>query len=87
VDPLACPQCGGVMKVVSFIEPPQAQVIERILKHCGLWKEPLSRPPPDTNGLARDLDSAFTSNKVGFPELDQANDLIYEDFDTFMATF
>jgi hypothetical protein len=23
VDPLACPKCGGVMKVVSFIEPPR----------------------------------------------------------------
>ena len=24
VDPLACPNCGGVMKVVAFIEPPRA---------------------------------------------------------------
>jgi hypothetical protein len=88
VDPLSCPKCGGVMKVVSFIEPPQAQVIERILKHCGLWQEPHSRPPPDTDGLARDLDSAFFStNKVGFPGPDQAKNLIYEDIDTFLATF
>ena len=75
------------MKVVSFIEPPQAQVIERILKHCGLWLEPHSRPPPDFDGLAWDLDLAFSSNKVGFPEPDQAQDLIYEDIDTFLATF
>jgi hypothetical protein len=36
--------------VVAFIEPPQAEVIERILKHCGLW-EPASspRPPPGGN--------------------------------------
>ena len=36
-DALACPQCGGQMKVVAFIEPPQGAVIERILRHCGLW--------------------------------------------------
>lgn len=27
IDPLACPHCGGRMKVVAFIEPPQAPVI------------------------------------------------------------
>ena len=37
VDPLCCPECGGQMKVVSFIEPPQEDVIEDILHHCGLW--------------------------------------------------
>ena len=35
-DPLACPECGGQMKVVAFIEPPQGDVIEKILRHCGL---------------------------------------------------
>ena len=30
------------MKVVSFIEPPQVDVIEEILKHSGLWQ---SRSP------------------------------------------
>ena len=44
IDPLACPKCGGKMKVVSFIEPPQGDVIEKILRHCGLWQP--SRPPP-----------------------------------------
>ena len=31
VDPLACPKCGGTMKVLAFIEPPQGAVIEKIL--------------------------------------------------------
>ena len=31
------------MKIISFIEKRQTDVIERILKHCHLWKE---RPPP-----------------------------------------
>ena len=26
LDPLACPRCGGQMKVIAFIEPPQADV-------------------------------------------------------------
>ncbi len=52
VDPLECPCCGGQMKIVSFIERCQAEVIERILRHCGLWEGPLRtnagpRAPPD----------------------------------------
>ena len=51
VDPLECPQCGGQMKIVSFIERCQAEVIERILRHCGLWEGPVrtlatARAPP-----------------------------------------
>ena len=51
VDPLACPQCGGRMKVVAFIEPPQGAVIEKILRHCGLWRASSPRPPPSANDL------------------------------------
>ncbi len=87
VDPLSCPKCSGVMKVVAFIEPPQALVIEKILKHCGLWQQPVSRPPPDTNTLVRDLEYGFPSGEAGCPEPDQAQDLIYEDIDTFLTTF
>jgi hypothetical protein len=32
-----CAKCGGTMKVVAFIEPPQGDVIKKILRHCGLW--------------------------------------------------
>ena len=32
VDPLSCPECGGQMAVVAFIEPPQGDVIEKILR-------------------------------------------------------
>jgi len=27
------------MAVIVFIEPPQGAVIEKILRHCGLWQE------------------------------------------------
>jgi hypothetical protein len=46
VDPLKCPVCGGTMKVISFIERHQSDVIEKILRHCDLWKETPTRAPP-----------------------------------------
>ncbi len=46
VDPLVCPKCGGTMKIISFIERDQSEVIEKILRHCGLWEETPARAPP-----------------------------------------
>jgi hypothetical protein len=43
VDPLKCPKCGGTMRIVGFIE--EAATIEKILRHCNLWKE-APKPPP-----------------------------------------
>ncbi len=35
------------MRIISFIEKrDQLGVIEKILKHCGIWTEPEERPPP-----------------------------------------
>ena len=51
VDPLCCPKCGGTMAIVSFIEQEdQADVIERILKHCRLWDDYPARAPPQVAG-------------------------------------
>ena len=49
VDPLKCPKCGGEMKVIAFIEKrDQPDVIEKILKHCGIWERaPPRTSPPD----------------------------------------
>ena len=47
VDPLKCPKCGAEMRIVSFIEEPY--VIQKILRHCELWKE-APRPPPKIPG-------------------------------------
>jgi hypothetical protein len=41
-DPLACPKCGGSLRIISFIDNPC--VIEKILKHLKLW-DPPERPP------------------------------------------
>ncbi len=40
VDPLQCPRCGSTMKIISFIEPTQPDVIQKILTHGGLPDEP-----------------------------------------------
>ncbi|NQT03384.1 MAG: transposase, partial [Planctomycetes bacterium] len=41
-DPLICLKCSGKMKIISAIE--DEQVIEKILKHLGLWDQK-ARPP------------------------------------------
>jgi hypothetical protein len=36
------------MQIIAFIERDQGEVIETILRHCGLWEEaPARDPPPD----------------------------------------
>ena len=61
VDPLWCSSCGSEMKIGSFIEPTQPDVIQKILTHCGLVDEvpraTPNAPPP------------------GFRELQYVNDL------------
>jgi hypothetical protein len=45
-DPLVCPHCGGEMRFLAVIEAPL--VIERILRHLGLWDpRPPSQGPPE----------------------------------------
>jgi hypothetical protein len=50
VDPLICPDCGGEMKIISFIT--EASVIRQILQHIGLWAQKLSRDPPNWEPLS-----------------------------------
>ncbi len=79
VDPLTCPECGGQMVVVAFIEPPQADVIEKILQHCGLWQASAARAPP-ANANGDGMDRARRSD--GEP-----NELTQVDMATFLANF
>jgi hypothetical protein len=46
LDPLRCAKCGSEMKIIAFIERHQTEVIEKILRHCGLWEESAARGPP-----------------------------------------
>jgi hypothetical protein len=48
-DPLVCPRCSHEMRIVSLIDDPE--VIERILRHLGLWEQGVrvlpARAPPE----------------------------------------
>jgi hypothetical protein len=49
VDPLICPKCQGLMKILSFIE--SSEVIKKNLQHLGLWfakrePQPVANAPP-----------------------------------------
>ena len=48
-DPLLCPKCSREMRIVALIN--ERDVIERILRHLGLWEEGVrvssSRAPPE----------------------------------------
>jgi hypothetical protein len=79
VDPLRCEHCGGQMKVLSFIEPPQREVIEKILRHCGLWDP---RPPPE-DSTVNDAEPGNDGGDAG----EALRELTYVDEDTFWATF
>jgi Putative transposase len=51
-DPLCCPKCGAEMRIIAFIERHQTEVIEKILRHCGLWEEGSARGPPAAQAKA-----------------------------------
>ena len=88
VDPLSCPECGGQMKVVSFMEPPQADVIEAILKHCGLWESRSPRAPPEVDEWVLELDAAYSGNSLDAPnEAEESQELTYVDIDTLLENF
>ena len=55
-DPLACPKCGGRLRIISFIE--DAAIIEKILRHLKLWNPP-ARPPPPRASTTLETDADF----------------------------
>ena len=75
-------------QVVSFIEPPQADVIEEILQHCGLWQSHCPRTPPEVDELVLQLDAAYSGSSIDSPDpADQSQELTYVDIDTFLESF
>jgi len=83
IDPMACPECGGVMKVAAFIEPPQGNVIEKILRHCGLWCPASPRAPPAGDLRVHDPDGNWESDLA----YQEPRELTFVDEATFWATF
>jgi hypothetical protein len=46
-DPLRCPACGQPMRVIAVIDQPA--VVEKILRHLGLWSSPPRAAPARTS--------------------------------------
>ena len=74
------------MKVIAFIEAPQGAVIEKILRHCGLWNPSTPRAPPacwrlSLSPAADDFSDSQTESS------DERSERTYVDIDTFEATF
>jgi hypothetical protein len=46
VDPMTCPKCGGMMKIVAFIT--DFSVVDRIINHLKLTFV-ADKPPPSRN--------------------------------------
>jgi hypothetical protein len=64
-------KCSGIMKIISFIEGDRETVIEKILRHCGLWKEPQPRPP---RSRSRRTCRRLSRHRVGMRRLAECND-------------
>jgi hypothetical protein len=50
----------------AFIEPPQADVIETILRHCGLWCPSSPRAPPGGDGSVHHAASSDEPRELTF---------------------
>ena len=76
------------MKVVAFLEPPQADVIEEILQHCSLWQSRSPRAPPEVDELVLQLDATYSGSSIDSPDqADESQELTYVDIDTFLESF
>jgi hypothetical protein len=74
VDPLLCPKCQGLMKIISFID--QHFLIKRILKHLSLWDIRNHDPPVQKSNHIPELtyDDAYSQipmeTATGFSEFE-----------------
>ena len=71
VGPLSCSKCSGKMKVISVIE--NEEIINKILKHLGLW-EIKARPPPKATGPPKTLEYQIDYSTSQLPK---SNNYLY----------
>ncbi|WP_321491842.1 hypothetical protein [uncultured Desulfobacter sp.] len=63
VAPLICPKCWGKMHIISFIK--ELDVIEKILRHLGLWGIRNHDPPqPVTSDSIPDWVYDFSDSQI-----------------------
>ena len=63
VDPLTCPKCLGKMKIIAFIE--DEVVIEKILRHLGLWEVKV-RPLPKEKVPSLSISIDYSDSQIPF---------------------
>jgi uncharacterized protein YbaR (Trm112 family) len=66
VDPLVCPKCHGSMKIIAFIE--EVDIIEKILRHLGLWDVRNHDPPQKVSDYILELVCDEADSRI--PELE-----------------
>ena len=75
-DPEICRSCGKTMKIIAAIAWEQGDVIERVLRHLGLWDPPWKRkrkirgPPPSSRAGS----TSSASDAVDAPSFEEAVD-------------
>ena len=69
---MTCPQCQGLMRIISIIEDQEPveslkveRVINKILLHLGLWQTN-QRPPPKPKSLEIQID--YSDSQLPFYE-------------------
>jgi hypothetical protein len=74
----------GVTEIASGAEPPQGALIEKSLRHGGLWQPSAPRAPPAGDVSVHDPDGVSDRQTAA---CDEPGELTYVDIDTFEATF
>ena len=75
------------MKVVAVIEPPQGDVIEKILRHCGLWCSSSPRAPPAGDLPVHAPEGNWESDSASQAASEEPREVTFVDEATFWATF
>lgn len=69
VDPLLCPHCGGLMKLISFIY--ERRVIKKILTHLGSYEEDKlkrNRAPPSSPDFIERIIEQYDDGWLNYEE-------------------
>ena len=75
VDPLTCPKCGSLLKIIATIHDPAG--LEKILRHIGRWDPP--RGPPVSTGHPAGQRVVDYDEFSDFPDHDQRDDDFYHE--------
>jgi hypothetical protein len=78
-DPEICRSCGKTMKIIAAIAREQGDVIERVLRHLGLWDPPWKRKrkirgPPPSSRAGSTSSASDAADAVDAPSFEEAVD-------------